>query len=122
MARGRIGRWLGCFAGLLMTGAAVPVEAQAPQAVVIQGATLIDGNGGAPVANSVIVIQGNRITAVGAAGAVQVPAGAQTIDARGKFVVPGLWDAQTNYSWFNGELNLNQGVTSIVDIGNGEEW
>ena len=111
---------LGCCAAVLFAGAATHVDAQAPQALVIQGATLIDGNGGAPVANSVIVIQGNRISAAGAAGQVQVPAGAQTIDARGKFVVPGLWDAQTNYSWFNGELNLNQGVTSIVDIGNGE--
>lgn len=117
------GIWLSCCAALfLMGGAAAPVVAQAPQALVIQGATLIDGNGGAPVANSVIVITGNRISAAGAAGQVQAPAGAQIIDARGKFVVPGLWDAQTNYSWFNGELNLNQGVTSIVYIGNGEEW
>ena len=122
MAYRKSNAWLGCCAALLFVGAAAPVDAQAPQALVIQGATLIDGNGGAPVANSVIVIQGNRISAAGAAGQVQVPAGAQTIDARGKFVVPGLWDAQTNYSWFNGELNLNQGVTSIVDIGNGEEW
>ena len=58
----------------------------------------------------------------GPAGQVQIPAGAQVIDAKGKYVLPGLWDAQTNYSWFNGELNLNQGVTSIIDIGNGEEW
>jgi imidazolonepropionase-like amidohydrolase len=122
LARGKSSIWLGCCAALLFVGAAVPVGAQAPQALVIQGATLIDGNGGAPLANSVIVIQGNRISAAGPAGQVQVPAGAQMIDARGKFVVPGLWDAQTNYSWFNGELNLNQGVTSIVDIGNGEEW
>jgi len=113
--------WLSCCAVLLLAGSSGPAGAQAPQALAIQGATLIDGNGGAPLANSVIVIQGNRIVATGAAGQVQVPAGAQTIDARGKFVVPGLWDAQTNYSWFNGELNLNQGVTSIVDIGNGEE-
>ena len=85
----------------------MPVEAQAPQALVIQGATLIDGNGGVPVANSVIVIQGNRIAAAGAAGQVQVPQGAQTIDARGKFVVPGLWDAQTNYSRSRYDYILN---------------
>ena len=121
MALRKTGFWLGCCAALAVASSA-PVVAQAPQALVIQGATLIDGNGGAPLANSVIVIQGNRIAAVGAAGQVQVPAGAQIIKANGKFVLPGLWDAQTNYSWFNGELNLNQGVTSIVDIGNGEEW
>src|SRR5258706_4501246 len=102
-------------------GDRVAAQNAAVPALVIQGGTLIDGNGGAPVANSVIVIQGNRVTAVGPAGQTQIPAGARIIDARNKFVLPGLWDAQTNYSWFNGELNLNQGVTSIIDIGNGEE-
>ena len=36
-------------------------------------------------------------------------------------MVPGLWDCQQNYSWFYGELQLNQGVTSGCDIGNNEE-
>jgi imidazolonepropionase-like amidohydrolase len=120
-------KWI--FGGTLASGLALlalawpaQVEAQGQGALVIQGGTLIDGNGGAPLANAVVVIQGNRIAAVGPAGQVQIPAGATVIDANGKYVLPGLWDAQTNYSWFNGELNLNQGVTSIVDIGNGEEW
>ena len=52
-------------AGLALT---LQADAQGQQALVIQGGTLIDGNGGAPVANSVIVIQGNRIAAVGRAG------------------------------------------------------
>jgi hypothetical protein len=95
---------------------------QQPQALVIQGGTLIDGNGGAPVANSVIVIQGNQIAAVGTAGQVQAPAGAQVINAAGKWIVPGLWDCQQNFSWFYSELQLNQGVTSGCDIGNGDEW
>jgi len=98
-----------------------PVGAQVEPALVIQGGTLIDGNGGAPLANSVVVIEGNRIAAVGAVGDVQIPAGAQTIDASGKWVLPGLWDNQTNYRWFFGELNLTQGITSTVDVGNGEE-
>ena len=110
-----------CAAALMLAGAPLPMLAQAQQAVVIQGGTLIDGNGGGPVANSTVVIQGNRVSAAGPAAQVQIPAGAQVIDARGKWVLPGLWDNQTNYSWFNGELNLNQGVTSIVDIGNSEE-
>ena len=63
-----------CLA-VLASGVLGPVDAQQPPALVIQGGTLIDGNGGAPVPNSVIVIQGNRITAGGRAGQVQVPAG-----------------------------------------------
>lgn len=109
--------------GLLAFGIAERVNAQGqqPAPLVIQGGTLIDGMGGAPVANSVVVIQGNRITAVGRAGQVQVPAGAQVINANGKYVLPGLWDNQINYAWFWGELFLNAGVTSTVDIGDGEE-
>lgn len=99
----------------------MPVDAQAQQALVIQGGTLVDGNGGPPVANSFVVIQGNQITAVGPAGQVQVPAGAQAINANGKWVLPGLWDAQANYSWFWGELFLHHGITSLVDIGLGSE-
>lgn len=41
--------------------APVPVDAQAQQALVIQGGTLVDGNGGRTVANSFVVIQGNQI-------------------------------------------------------------
>ena len=54
-------------AAFAVWGVSTHVAAQGNQTLVIQGGTLIDGNGGAPVANSVIVIQGNRITAVGRA-------------------------------------------------------
>src|SRR5690349_11665266 len=80
------------------------------QALVIQGGTLIDGNGGAPVPNAVIVIQGNRITGVGRAGQVQVPAGATVINAAGKWITPGLIDAKSNWSWPYGEAYLRYGV------------
>ena len=102
----------------------VGVRAQAPQAqqpLVIDGGTLIDGNGGAPVANSVVVMQGNRITAVGRKGAVNVPANARVIDATGKWVLPGLWDGQTIYNWYYGELMFKFGVTSNIGIGNSGE-
>ncbi len=106
-------------AALIAIGAALPVGAQqgAAQAVVIQGGTLIDGNGGAAVPNSVVVIQGNRITAVGRAGQVQVPAGAQVINAAGKWVLPGLFDAKANWNWMYGEAFLNYGVTSAIVSG-----
>jgi hypothetical protein len=111
--------------GLLLAadsaGERVAAQNAAPAALVIEGGTLIDGNGSAPVPNSVVVVQGNRIVAVGRAGQVQVPAGATVINAAGKYVLPGLWDAQVNYAWYWGEVMLNQGVTSTVDIGDGEE-
>src|SRR4029077_15463447 len=82
--------------------------------LVIQGGTLIDGNGGPPIPNSVIVITGNRITAVGRAGQVQVPAGAQVINAAGKWITPGLIDAMAGGYWMYGEGYLHWGVTSAV--------
>ena len=47
--------------------------------LVIQGATLIDGAGGTPLRDAVVVIEGNRIAAVGPAGQISVPPGAEVI-------------------------------------------
>ncbi len=59
-------------------------------ALVLRNLTLIDGNGGAPVANSAIVIDEGRIMAVGPASEIQTPAGATVQDLTGRFVVPGI--------------------------------
>lgn len=92
------------------------------QVLVIQGGTLIDGNGGAPVPNSVIVIQGNRITAAGRAGAVQVPAGATVINATGKWITPGLIDSMAIGYWMYGEAYLHFGVTStVMNVARGDQ-
>lgn len=64
---------------------------QTPDVKVITGATLINP-AAAPVADAVIVISGSRITQVGTAASVKPPAGAEMIDARGKFVIPGIAD------------------------------
>lgn len=92
-------------------------DGQQAQTLVIQGGTLIDGNGGAPVQNSVIVMQGDRITAVGRVGQVQVPAGAHVINAAGKWITPGLIDAKSGYFGFYGEAYLHWGVTSAGSSG-----
>ena len=109
---------LAVTAALLSSSALTPVSAQQPQAIVITGGTLIDGNGGAPVPNSTIVIQGNRITQVGGAN-IQRPAGAQLINAAGKYIIPGLIDAKTNYASNFGEAYIVWGVTSGVWSGGG---
>ena len=96
------------------------VSAQAPAAeavLVIEGGTLIDGNGGAPVADSVIVIRGSRIASVSRRGQASYPPGAHIINATGKFVMPGLFDSQVSYEWYLAEPLLNYGVTSTIDVG-----
>ena len=98
-----------------------PTYAQQPAALVIEGGTLIDGNGGTPVQDSVVVIQGNKITAVSRKGQVALPAGARIMNATGKFVLPGLWDSQTAYSWYFGEAMLIHGITASIDVGTDQE-
>ena len=83
---------------LLLLGSAAPAAAQETTAIV--GATLIDGNGGAPLEDGTIVWSGNRITAVGPRSAVDVPAGAHVIDGAGKFVTPGFIDSNVHLSLY----------------------
>lgn len=56
------------------------------------GGTLIDGFGGTPIRNSVIIVEGERIKAVGQVGSLEIPAGAEIISTEGMSVLPGLWD------------------------------
>lgn len=78
--------WL---SGLQLACTTVPV---ASGSKVITGATLIDGMTRASISNALIVIEGTRITQVASADSARLPSGAEVIDARGKFVIPGLAD------------------------------
>jgi len=60
------------------------------------GGRLIDGWGGAPVNRSVILVDGDRITAVGTEDSLPVPAGYEVISTVGMSVLPGLWDAHVH--------------------------
>ena len=60
--------------------------------LVLAGGRLIDGYGGPPIENAVIVVEGNRIKAVGREGTIAIPAGAKVIDTNGYTVMPGLMD------------------------------
>jgi len=64
--------------------------------VVLRAARLIDGNGGTPITNAAVVIVDNKITEVGPASQVRVPANARTIDLGDVTLLPGLIDAHTH--------------------------
>src|ERR1044072_9829334 len=68
-------------------------QAPASSVIAIVGANLIDGRGGPVVADSVVVIRGDRILVVGKQGAVKIPSGAEVIDAKGLTLLPGLIDS-----------------------------
>jgi len=56
------------------------------------GGTLIDGYGGKPIQNSVIIIEGERITSIGQKGILEIPKNAEIVSTEGMSILPGLWD------------------------------
>ena len=88
--------YLLCIASFFCWGLNIVGSARAderPETIAVEGATLIDGTGGPAVSCSVILIEGDRIRAVGKCGAVSIPKGAYVVDAAGKFILPGLIDS-----------------------------
>ncbi len=77
---------------LLAVGPAAAQKKQPESVLALVGGRLIDGYGGPPLENSVIVVRGNRIEAVGRQGEVVIPAGARVISTEGHTVLPGLMD------------------------------
>ncbi|MGH6692541.1 MAG: hypothetical protein ACREF4_17880, partial [Gammaproteobacteria bacterium] len=63
--------------------------------------TLIDGRGGKPVKDAVVLIQGNRITRVGESGKLKVPPGAEAIDCSRYTVMPGMMDLHIHTAMYN---------------------
>jgi imidazolonepropionase-like amidohydrolase len=91
------------ISGFLILAVAASLLAQQPGGiVVIQGATVITGTGRAPIRNAAIVIENGKIRDIGARADVRVPSGAQTVDARNKWIVPGLIDAHVHFSQSGG--------------------
>jgi hypothetical protein len=90
---------------LIVTAVGASLAAQSPArpdppagkgVVVIRAARLIDGTGRPPMTNAAIVVTDDRITAVGAAATVAVPAGARVIDLGDATLLPGFIDAHTH--------------------------
>jgi imidazolonepropionase-like amidohydrolase len=97
---------------LLSAGAAAQAGGQLKALV---GGTLIDGFGGRPIYNSVILIEGERIKAVGHQGNLAVPEGAEVISTEGMSVLPGLWDMHVHLM-INGHSDYAHWDTAYLDI------
>ena len=101
----------------------VPVQAAKPTGTIaITGARILTMKAGLPredagvIDNGTIVIEGDRIKAVGPAGSVTVPAGATVIDAAGKTIMPGLVDAHAHGPYGVGDLIPQQNWTLLQDL------
>jgi len=109
------------LAAAARTSAAVPVVAQGAFALV--GARIIDGTKRAPIDDGVVVVRDGRIVAVGPRHTTKIPAGVRAIDARGKTIIPGLWDMHAHVAlpeW--GPAYLGVGVTTVRDMGGEKQF
>ena len=105
------------------------VDAARPSGMLaFTGARIITMRGDEVIDNGTVLVDGNRIAAVGPAGSVPVPAGARTIDVSGKTIIPGLIDGHWHGSMGSEEITPQQnwvlyaglayGVTTIHDPSN----
>jgi imidazolonepropionase-like amidohydrolase len=100
--------------------------------VVYTGATIIDGEGGAPIVDGVLVVRDGKFEMMGTAASITLPAGAVTHELKGKYIVPGIINAHGHvgetkgiegghYSGQNVKDNLaiyaRYGVTTVVSLG-----
>jgi imidazolonepropionase-like amidohydrolase len=81
-------------------------------------ANLFDAESAQTLPNRTVVITGNRITAVGNDGKVDLPRNAEIVDAAGKTLLPGLWDMHVHVQPGDGMLHMACGVTSVRDLAN----
>jgi imidazolonepropionase-like amidohydrolase len=86
--------------------------------LVIRGARLFDPETGKTLPGTTVVISGDRIRAVGKDGEVALPPGAEIVEAKGKALLPGLWDMHQHVVPADGLLDIAAGVTTARDMGN----
>jgi len=91
-----------------------------PERIVLHGGTLVDVESGNEISNSVVLIEGDRIKAVGREGEIPIPPNTVRMDARGKWIIPAsrtcmpiLASMITSWSTFTYKF----GVTTVRDVG-----
>ncbi len=93
--------------------------------VALTGATVITMKGDEVIRDATVLVERNRISAIGARGSVTVPAGAKVVDVGGRFIIPGLIDVHAHISTGSDHItprthwgyyaNLGFGVTTAHD-------
>ena len=84
--------------------------------IALEGATLIDGAGGAPKEDALILIRNGHIEAVARVNEIPIPSGAERINLVGKTIIPGLIDAHAHVERWAAPRYLAWGVTTVRDL------
>jgi len=87
-------------------------------ALAFEHVRVFDSENARELVDQTVVVDGHTIAAVGPAASVQVPAGAERVDGRGKTLLPGLFDMHMHVQSSDGLLNIASGVTAGRDVGN----
>ena len=89
-----------------------------PNTLVFTHVTVIDATGAPAKPDLAVVITGDHITALDKTERIVPPKGARVVDAKGKFIIPGLWDMHVHTSHKNFlTLFIANGITSVRDMG-----
>ena len=109
---------------LLLAGAPAPAQTARDPAIALTGVTVIDpatpASGQARRTDQTILIRNGIIQAIGPSSAVAIPPGARRVNANGKFVIPGLWDAHVHFMNTGPSalpVYVALGVTSVREMG-----
>lgn len=89
---------------------------QRDRVIALEGATLIDGAGGVPKQDVLIVIRNGHIEAIARVNEIQIPRGADRINLAGKTVIPGLVDAHAHVERWAAGRYIAWGVTTVRDL------
>jgi len=91
--------------------------------IAVTGGNIVDVVNGTTIPDATIIIENGTIKNIGKAGEIKIPAGAKVIDAKGKTILPGLWDMHAHFEqaeW--GPAYLAVGATTVRDCGNELEY
>lgn len=111
---------------LLLLGAAALLANAQTKPLVFTHVTVIDATGAPAAADQTVIVWNGRIFDVGPARSVRVPSGAILIEARGKYLIPGLWDMHVHFrggpdSIPDNEASLTvylaNGITGVREMG-----
>jgi len=101
---------------LLLLGGCSKLLPPKDHVIALEGATLIDGAGGPPKQDALIIIRNGHIEAIARVNEIPVPRGAERISLVGKTVIPGLIDAHAHVErWATGRY-VAWGVTTVRDL------
>jgi imidazolonepropionase-like amidohydrolase len=94
---------------------------QGPRPIALIGATILDGQGGRPLHDGVVLVRGRTIEAVGSREDVPLPRGTVEVNVAGSWIIPGLIDAHARTTRWALKRYVAYGVTTVRDVHNTQD-